>query len=102
MNLFNLGEPFFVSEEGTKWWRDEDMEKYASNPDVHGTTLSGWQCFIAETANGRMDRLVFDENKNLVYVGGSLEAAATKIDMAKVNKRFDKEKQDVYLTRSVC
>jgi hypothetical protein len=78
--------PDFTNDEGTKFWLDASINRYAKTPDANGTTLDNVKCLIVETKTGHRTRLLFDGEECVADLQ-SLEAMASRIDLMKYDKR---------------
>lgn len=78
--------PDFGNTEGTKFWLDKSLNRYARQPDQHGTTLENISCMIVHTKDGMRTRLLFDEDECIADIP-DYEAVAARIDMMKFEKR---------------
>ena len=82
MNIFDdfdrYGEqPDHINEEGTKWWLDKSMLKYAKRRKV-----AGYIPYIVETKDGEKTRVLVDKDKQrVVYETPGMEAMACFIDV---------------------
>jgi len=89
-NIFKT-EPFFINEEGTKWWHDEATTAYCVNEDRNGISLKANACFI-ETIDGYRSRLIIMNGK-IIEEDQSLESLATKIEIRKF-LMFEQDKEN--------
>jgi len=80
-------EPDFVNEKGTKWWLDKSTTQWAQREDQFGTSLE-MVCYLVETSDGYMVRILLDKENHVVAENQNLEAMAVAIDMLKAAKRF--------------
>lgn len=81
LSLFE-GEPDFVNEIGTKWWKDELTTQYAQRPGKQGIPLM-CTCYALEMVDGYKMRVLVDVNGNIIEEDQSLEGLACKIDVRK-------------------
>ena len=83
-NIFDVfeTEPFFVNEEGTKWWHDEQLTSYCRKEDQFGTKFDGNVCYI-ETKEGYRSRVLVIDGK-LVEEDQKLDSMAVKIEIRKL------------------
>lgn len=82
--------PIFVNELGIKWWKEENLNHYASRPDSFGTTLDV-AAYLIEKPNGSRLFVLLEEETVLVESQQS-ESIAVHIDVMKLLKR-DKERE---------
>ncbi len=72
--MINLGPPYHINEEGTKWWVNSTLTDHARYYKLNLTA------FITETTDGvRMFLLI--KQDELLWEGQSFEAAAAFISM---------------------
>lgn len=84
-------EPDFVNELGVKWWLNNNLTTYASQPDHRGTVLSDVLVYIVEFPEGRKT-FVLVRNGNVIFDDPSLETVGSRIDTLKVMQRYDNGK----------
>ena len=80
------GPPDFVNPEGTKWWREMSLTRYAQKEDRHGTVLDV-VCFLIETADKYRTYVMVSRDQAIIEEDQSLEAMGIKIDVRKLLKR---------------
>lgn len=80
LNIFET-EPFFVNEEGTKWWKDDSLTKYCRNPDINGIVLNGTVCYV-ERADGYRTRVLVMNDK-IIEEDQTMDGLGIKIEMRK-------------------
>ena len=91
ISLQNLGEPYFVNEQGTRYWLEECLTDYAKNPDLSGVCLPSHRAWLVQLKDGEYTYLL-TEGTTPVYEGKSIEQIAVRIDMLKAIVKFDKSK----------
>lgn len=91
ISLQNLGEPYFVNEQGTRYWLEKELTEYAKSPDKDGICLPRHRAWIVQLKDGQYTRLLTEDTEP-VYEGSSIEQIAVKIDLLKALVRFDKSK----------
>lgn len=80
--------PLFVNEQGTRWWKDEDLTKYAQRRDKFNTALPDIIVYFVLTSDGRRTRAIVDNAKGeFVYENTTLDGIACYIDILKMLER---------------
>lgn len=80
--------PYFVNEEGTKWWVDKELTQYARKEDKNGVSLN-MTCFIIETKVGYRTRVLVSNvvgSTSILEEDQLYEGMAMKIDLRKYLK----------------
>lgn len=87
-SFFNTGEPDFVNEIGTKFWKDQVGTDYACKQDAHDRKLNA-VCFYMETKATETEPshrgyILVDKKTNEVLAEASgVEAMGVRIDILK-------------------
>ena len=83
ISLQNLGEPYFVNEQGTRYWLEKGLTEYAKSPDKDGVCLPEHRAWIVQFKDGEYTRLL-TEGTDPIYEGRSIEQIAVRIDLLKL------------------
>jgi hypothetical protein len=74
MQELTMNKPDFVNEQGSKWWRNESLDKYAKEKGLHGVT-----CWLVEAKSGQREFVILHDNQP-EYSSPSFEHMAAHID----------------------
>ena len=80
-------DPYFVNDEGTKWWKDQHTTDYATRKDNNDISLEVY-CFYIESITGYRTRVLVDRN-GVLCEDQTLEGIGSKIDVIKLQKYYD-------------
>lgn len=84
--------PDFINDEGTKWWKHEDMYRYDVLRDIHLVDY-GYKFYAIELTNGQRS-FVITRGKYIEYENTSSEAVAVRVDVLKLLIREGLHEQD--------
>lgn len=78
------GETPYYSDSGVDWYLDKKSTKYLHEETINGTPgINNMFCFITKNDDD-INRVIIDDNQNIIYVTKSLESLLYKIDFLKV------------------
>lgn len=83
--------PDYVNERGTQWWVDQDLTRFANEPDEEGIKLSAVGYYIKERdgehawvlVDANSEIIEFEEFKSAIY-----DRIKSKKATMKLNKKF--------------
>ena len=85
--------PYYINDEGTKFWYDESLTDYAKRGNRNGTTLDDIIVWIVETSDGKRTRLIVDTtNGSILFENVRTEDLAVHIDIMKIDKEYNDNK----------
>lgn len=87
-----FGKPDFINECGTKFWRQNDIEKYAKLRIGDLPGLEHITCFSVETKDCKMAEYLLLKKNKPIYSSTAREAIICYIDQLKLLKKFDKKR----------
>jgi hypothetical protein len=80
-------EPFQVNAEGTAWWIDKELTRYARQPLEGLPPLPDVTVLIAENLAGAADRIVLEDGKP-VYHSSGLENVSSWLDALRIYRAY--------------
>lgn len=78
-------EPDYVNKEGTKWWKDDQLTKYARRSGEGRIKLEKVTVCAAEFKNGKKCYVILDDGK-IIFESIYSEAIAIRLDLIRLGK----------------
>lgn len=83
---FDDKKAYFISPDGVEWWVDEHLTSWAQRKDEVNNSSKPLKaiCFIVREKGQAVERVLIDNNNDILAIDKNLEQMACKIDILRL------------------